>query len=51
MDRRLEEALNRGPDALHLAAVFGISTGSAIRHAHAARSLLEHDQKQQRPDH
>ncbi|MET9661646.1 hypothetical protein [Streptomyces sp. NPDC006510] len=43
-DRWLEEALSRGPDPLHLAAVFGISAGSAIRYADAARSLLEQDQ-------
>ncbi|MFI7020624.1 site-specific integrase [Streptomyces sp. NPDC050164] len=43
MDRWLEEALNRGPDPLHLAAVFGISTASAIRYAQAARLILEDD--------
>jgi integrase len=40
-DRWLEEALSRGPDPLHLAAVFGISTGTAMRYARAARSILE----------
>ncbi|MGI5138400.1 MULTISPECIES: hypothetical protein [unclassified Streptomyces] len=43
VDRWLEEALNRGPDPLHLAAVFGISTASAIRYAQAARQILEDD--------
>ncbi|MFE9642789.1 hypothetical protein ACFYO0_01230 [Streptomyces sp. NPDC006365] len=43
VDRWLEEALNRGPDPMHLAAVFGISTASAIRYAQAARQILEDD--------
>jgi len=41
MDRQLEEALIRGPDALHLAAVFGISESAAMRYANAAGQLLE----------
>jgi hypothetical protein len=40
-DRWLEEALSRGPDPLHLSAVFGISTSSAMRYAQAAKSILE----------
>ncbi|MEW9551169.1 hypothetical protein [Nonomuraea sp. NPDC050783] len=41
MDRQLEEALAQGPDALHLAAIFGISERAAIRYANAARQLRE----------
>nr|WP_168488276.1 hypothetical protein [Streptomyces sp. RLB1-33]QIY68696.1 hypothetical protein HEP84_05010 [Streptomyces sp. RLB1-33] len=48
-DRWLAEALDRGPDPLHLAAVFGISTATAIRYANAARSILEPDPEQQPP--
>ncbi|MEU2873493.1 hypothetical protein ABZ769_30550 [Streptomyces olivoreticuli] len=48
MDRQLEEALTRGPDALHLAAVFGISEGAAMRYANAARQLLATSIEQQR---
>lgn len=40
-DRHLEEALNRGPDPLHLAAVFGLSAATAMRYADAARRILE----------
>lgn len=40
IDRQLEESLTHGPDPLHLAAVFGISPGTAIRYAAAARELL-----------
>jgi hypothetical protein len=36
--------LSRRPDPLHLAAVFGIRAGSAIRYTDAAHSLLEQDQ-------
>ncbi|MGW7006366.1 hypothetical protein ACWGCW_26985 [Streptomyces sp. NPDC054933] len=48
-DRCLDEALDRDPDPLHLAAVFGISTATAIRCANAARSILEPDPEQQLP--
>jgi len=41
MDRHLDEALARGPDPLHLAAVFGLSHKTAIRYANIARQLLE----------
>jgi hypothetical protein len=41
MNRQLEEALTHGSDALHLAAVFGISERAAIRYANAARAFLE----------
>ncbi|WP_328372821.1 hypothetical protein [Micromonospora zamorensis] len=40
MDRQLEEALNHGPDALHLAVLFGIGDRTAMRYADAARHLL-----------
>jgi hypothetical protein len=40
-DRQLEEALTRGPDPLHLAAVYGLDDKTAIRYADAARQLLE----------
>jgi integrase len=42
IDRQLEEALACGADPLHLAAVFGIDTSTAIRYAANARHLLEH---------
>ncbi|MGH2689570.1 MAG: hypothetical protein ACRDKW_12290 [Actinomycetota bacterium] len=41
VDRQLNEALARGPDPLHLAAVFGLDEKTAIRYANAARQLLE----------
>ncbi|MEH0975227.1 integrase [Micromonospora sp. CPCC 205546] len=40
MDRQLEEALSHGPDALHLAVLFGIGDRTAMRYADAARRLL-----------
>jgi hypothetical protein len=40
IDRHLDEALTRGPDPLHLAAVFGLSPKTAMRYANAARQLL-----------
>jgi hypothetical protein len=48
-DRWLAEALDHGADPLHLAAVFGISTATAVRYANAARSILEPDPEQQPP--
>jgi hypothetical protein len=39
--RPLDEALTRGPDPLHLAAVFGLDDKTAIRYANAARALPE----------
>lgn len=39
-DRHLEEALVRGPDPLHLAEVFGLSSKTAIHYARSARELL-----------
>ena len=42
IDRQLEEALACGADPLHLAAVFGMDTSTAIRYAASARQLLEH---------
>lgn len=42
IDRQLEEALACGADPLHLAAVFGVDTSTAIRYAVNARQLLEH---------
>jgi hypothetical protein len=41
VDRQLEEALTRGADPLHLAAVFGIDDTTAIKYATIARQLLE----------
>jgi hypothetical protein len=40
MDRQLEEDFNHGPDALHLAVLFGIGDRTAMRCADAARRLL-----------
>ncbi|WP_052230253.1 hypothetical protein [Streptomyces sp. CT34] len=40
IDRLLEEALTNGPDPLHLAEVFGLSSPTAIRYADSARQLL-----------
>jgi integrase len=40
IDRHLDEALTRGPDPLHLSAVFGVSPKTAMRYANAARHLL-----------
>jgi hypothetical protein len=48
-DRQLEEALTHGPDPLHLAAVFGIADGTAIRYAAIARQLLTAPAEQPRP--
>ncbi len=39
-DRHLEEALVQGPDPLHLAEVFGLSSKTAIHYARSARELL-----------
>ncbi len=41
VDRQLEEALNHGPDPLHLAVMFGLDDKTAIRYATAARQLLQ----------
>ncbi|MFJ8194753.1 hypothetical protein ACIQ8D_34145 [Streptomyces sp. NPDC096094] len=41
VDRQLEEALSHGPDALHLAEVFGLDEKTAIRYANSARALLD----------
>jgi integrase len=49
VDRQLEEALTRGPDPLHLAAVFGIDDTTAIRHATIARQLLRAPAGQDQP--
>jgi hypothetical protein len=49
VDRQLDEALTRGPDPLHLAAVFGLDDKTAIRYANAARQLLETTAEQQVP--
>ena len=40
VDRQLQEALARGPDPLHLAAMFGLDPKTAIRYADNARQLL-----------
>jgi hypothetical protein len=42
IDRQLEEALACDADPLHLAAVFGMDTSTAIRYATNARHLMEH---------
>jgi hypothetical protein len=41
VDRQLDEALVHGADPLHLAAVFDLDEGTALRYAAAARQLLE----------
>jgi hypothetical protein len=43
IDRQLEEALAAGADPLHIAAVFGVTEGTALRYAACARALLEGD--------
>jgi hypothetical protein len=48
-DRQLEEALTRGADPLHLAAVFGIDDTTAIRYATIARQLLAAPAEQHDP--
>jgi site-specific recombinase XerD len=48
-DRQLEEALTRGADPLHLAAVFGLDDTTAIRYATIARQLLETPAEQHHP--
>ena len=49
VDRQLEEALTRGADPLHLAAVFGIDDTTAIRYATIARQLLDTTAEQHGP--
>jgi integrase len=49
VDRQLEESLTHGPDPLHLAALFGLSAGTAIRYAAAARQLLDTPGEQHNP--
>jgi hypothetical protein len=49
VDRQLEESLTHGPDPLHLAAAFGLSAGTAIRYAAAARQLLDTPVEQHNP--
>ncbi len=49
VDRQLEEAITHGPDPLHLAAVFGLPHGTAVRYAEAARQLLEQSSSHQAP--
>jgi hypothetical protein len=48
-DRQLEEALTCGADPLHLAAVFGLDDGTAIRYAAIARQLLQTPAEQHDP--
>jgi hypothetical protein len=50
IDRQLDEALATGGDPLHLAAVFGISEGAAIRYAVNARKLLQETHATRPPD-
>jgi integrase len=49
IDRQLEEALACDADPLHVAAVFGIDTWTAIRYATNARQLLAHDHQARLP--
>jgi hypothetical protein len=49
VDRQLEEALDHGPDPLHLAAVFGLDPKTAIRYAENARFLLTTRAEEQDP--
>lgn len=46
-DRQLDEALTRGPDPLHLAAVFGLDDRTAVRYANAAKQILETEAERQ----
>ncbi len=41
VDRQLDEALTRGPDPLHLAAVFDLDAKTAVPYANNARQLLD----------
>ncbi|WP_426567368.1 hypothetical protein [Streptomyces canus] len=41
VDRQLEEAMVKGPDAPHLAEVFGLDEKTAIRYASSTRALME----------
>ena len=50
IDRQLEEALASGGDPLHMAAVFGVDTSTAIRYATNARKLLDHGHAALLPD-
>ncbi|MFD5063484.1 hypothetical protein [Streptomyces sp. NPDC058394] len=47
VDRQLEEALVHGPDALHLAEVFGLDAKTAMRYTNSARALLDQAAEQQ----
>ena len=47
--RQLDEALARGPDPLHLAAMFGLDPKTAIRYAENARQLLTTAAEEQDP--
>jgi hypothetical protein len=49
VDRQLQEALARGPDPLHLAAMSGLDPKTAIRYAENARMLLVTAAEQQDP--
>ncbi|MEO3891900.1 hypothetical protein [Nonomuraea sp. B5E05] len=49
VNRQLDEALARGPDPLHLAAVFGLDPKTAIRYADSARRLLTSTAEEQDP--
>jgi hypothetical protein len=49
VDRQLEEALDHGPDPLHLAAVFGLDPKTAIRYAENTRALLATTAEEQDP--
>lgn len=49
VDRQLQEALARGPDPLHLAAMFGLDPKTAIHYADNARHLLVTAAEEQDP--
>jgi integrase len=49
VDRQLDEALNHGPDPLHLAVVFGLDDTTAIRYSNAAQQLLHTAAEQHDP--
>jgi hypothetical protein len=49
VDRQLEEALTHGPDPLHLAAMFGLGTSTAVRYAAIARQLQQTPAEQHHP--
>jgi hypothetical protein len=49
VDRQLKEALDHGPDPLHLASMFGLDPKTAIRYAKNAHLLLITTTEEQHP--